>query len=305
MRRLNALPLPPGAGLTRRRALHQLAGLSAATVALDTGAAQAAAQPSQRLVSIGGALTEIVYALGAGADLVGVDTTSTFPEAARTLPQVGYARALSAEGVLALAPSRILATEDAGPPAVLRQLSAAGVPLSVLPARHRFEGMLERVRRVGEFTGRTVQAGQLTQRLHTEWQAVRQKIDSHSGRPPRVLFLLTHNPSQAMVSGRDTQADAMLAYAGAVNVIDGFSGYKPLTPEVVIAARPDAVLLTEQGLRAAGGPAGVLRLPGLAQTPAGRAQRIVALEAMFLLGFGPRLPAAVQALDGALRKAAA
>jgi iron complex transport system substrate-binding protein len=102
-----------------------------------------------------------------------------------------------------------------------------------------------------------------------------------------------------MVAGNDTNAKAMIEYAGGVNALTGFSGFKPLTPEAVIAAAPDVVLGTEQGLKAAGGPEGLLKLPGLADTPAGRSQRVVALEAMLLLGFGPRLPLAVRQLDAA------
>ena len=111
-----------------------------------------------------------------------------------------------------------------------------------------------------------------------------------------------------MVGGRETGADAMLAYAGAVNVMGGsasFAGYKPLTPEAVIAARPDIVLVTDQGLKASGGVDGILKLPGLAQTPAGRTHRIVSQEAMLLLGFGPRMPQALMELDAAFAKAMA
>jgi iron complex transport system substrate-binding protein len=97
----------------------------------------------------------------------------------------------------------------------------------------------------------------------------------------------------------------MLRYAGAVNVLGGVEGYKPLTPEAAIAAAPDVILVTEQGLQAAGGIDGLLEAPGLAQTPAGRARRVVALEALLLLGFGPRLPQAVAALANALHGKAA
>ena len=124
----------------------------------------------------------------------------------------------------------------------------------------------------------------------------------------RVLFILAHAPNQVMVGGRETGADAMLAYAGAVNVMGGqggFAGYKPLTPEAVIAARPDVVLVTDQGLKASGGVDGILTLPGLAQTPAGKQHRIVSQEAMLLLGFGPRMPQALADLDAAFAKAMA
>lgn len=287
---------------TRRSALLQLGTLAGS--ALLAGGLPARAAAARRIVSVGGALTEIVFALQADAELVGVDTTSLYPATAQRLPSVGYARALSAEGVLALAPTQLIATEDAGPPAVLRQLAAAGVPVAVLAANHHFEGLLERVKRVGELTGRVAQATAMQQVLQQDWAQMRSAIARHGvARPVRVLFVLAHAPSQVMVSGLATSAHAMLEYAGAANAITGFSGYKPLTPEAAIAAQPDVILLTDQGLQAAGGIDGVLKLPGLAQSPAGRNRRVIALEAMFLVGFGPRLPAAVSVLDTAIAKA--
>jgi iron complex transport system substrate-binding protein len=282
----------------RRRTCLQLGTLAAFFRVIPIHAANA-----RRIVSIGGALTEIVFALQAHADLVGVDTTSLYPDAAQRLPSVGYARSLSVEGVLALAPTQVIATEDAGPPAVLRQLSASGISMSVLAANHRFEGLTERIKRVGELTGRLAQATAIRQALQQEWARVRAQVAQRTIKPARVLFVLAHTPNQVMVAGTETGAQAMLDYVGAINAINGFTGYKPLTPEAVIAAQPDIVLLTDQGLKAGGGVDGILRLPGLEQTAAGRNHRFISLEAMFLLGFGPRLPAAVSALDAAIGKA--
>ena len=288
-------------GATRRTAMLHLGALTSG--ALLFGVAPARATGARRIVSVGGALTEIVFALEAQAELVGVDTTSLYPANAQKFPSVGYARTLSAEGVLALAPTHVIATEDAGPPAVLRQLSAAGVPVAVLAANHQFEGLMERVKRVGELTGRVAQATALQQALQKDWGQSRAAVSQRgAAKPVRVLFVLAHAPNQTLVSGVGTGAHAMLEYVGATNAVSGFSGYKPLTPEAVIAAQPDVVLLTDQGLLAAGGVDGVLKLPGLAQSPAGRNRRVIALEAMFLLGFGPRLPAAVSVLDTAIAK---
>ncbi|OEZ86995.1 hemin-binding periplasmic protein HmuT precursor [Janthinobacterium sp. HH106] len=263
---------------------------------------------ARRIVSVGGALTEIVYALEAQGELVGVDTTSLYPAVAQQLPQVGYARSLSAEGVLSLAPTQLIATEEAGPQAVLRQVREAGVPVAVLSANNQFEGLLERVKQVGRITGRPEPAARLAQSLQQQWSGALAKVQQRQHAPVRVLFILAHAPNQVMVGGRETGADAMLAYAGAVNVMGGqggFASYKPLTPEAVIAARPDIVLVTDQGLKASGGVDGILKLPGLAQTPAGRKHRIVSQEAMLLLGFGPRMPQALAELDAAFAKAMA
>ena len=305
MRRVNRLELSR-AQMDRRRWLAGAAALACGGAFAQVPVAAPAAP--RRIVSVGGALTETLYALGAQADLVGVDTTSLYPEVARALPSVGYARSLSAEGVLSLRPTLVVASEDAGPPAVLRQLEAASVPLVVLDGDHRFEGVLARTRRLAELSGR-LDAGQvLAARLQQEWRATTERVTrlSATGKaPPRVLFVLSHSIGQVRVAGRDTGADAMVRYAGGVNVFgDAFTGYKPLTPEAAIAAAPDVILGTDQGLLAAGGIDGLLRLPGLAQTPAGRARRVVSLEALLLIGFGPRLPQAVATLaDGLHAKA--
>ncbi|WP_426057433.1 heme/hemin ABC transporter substrate-binding protein [Janthinobacterium sp. PSPC2-1] len=301
------------ASVARRIALKKMgAGALALAAPMQVLAAVSdAGKPvvkARRIVSVGGALTEIVYALGAQGELVGVDTTSLYPAVAQQLPQVGYARTLSAEGVLSLAPTQLIATEEAGPQAVLRQVRDAGVPVAVLNANNQFEGLLERVKQVGQITGRADPAARLAQALQQQWDGALGKVRQRQHAPVRVLFILAHAPNQVMVGGRETGADAMLAYAGAVNVMGGqggFAGYKPLTPEAVIAARPDIVLVTDQGLKASGGVDGILKLPGLAQTPAGRKHRIVSLEAMLLLGFGPRMPQALAELDAAFAKAMA
>ncbi|WP_219118272.1 hemin ABC transporter substrate-binding protein [Janthinobacterium sp. UMAB-56] len=301
------------ASVARRIALKKM-GAGALALAAPMQALAAVADASKpmlkarRIVSVGGALTEIVYALGAQGELVGVDATSLYPAVAQQLAQVGYARTLSAEGVLSLAPTQLIATEEAGPQAVLRQVRAAGVPVAVLNANNKFEGLLERVKQVGRITGRADPAARLAQALQQQWDGTLARVHQRSHAPVRVLFILAHAPNQVMVGGRETGADAMLAYAGAVNVMGGqagFAGYKPLTPEAVIAARPDIVLVTDQGLKASGGVDGILKLPGLAQTPAARKHRIVSQEAMLLLGFGPRMPQALAELDAAFAKAMA
>ncbi|MFZ6780237.1 heme/hemin ABC transporter substrate-binding protein [Undibacterium sp. Ji83W] len=295
----------------RRQALMQLAGLAGLAGAglLPSFAQAATSKGKQRIISVGGAITEIIFALNASNDLVAVDTTSNFPESVQKLPNVGYARALSAEGVLALAPTQIIASEDAGPPAVIRQLTSSGIPLAVLPAHHKFEGVLDRIKQIGELTGTQAQAATLMQSLQQEWTRVRTPIEQRKGKAPKVVFILAHAPNQIMVAGRETAAHAVLEYAGASNALtaanggNGFSGYKPLTPEAMIAAQPDIILVTDQGLKASGGIESVLKLPGVEQTPAGRKRRILSQEAMLMLGFGPRLPSAISQLDSAIIKA--
>jgi iron complex transport system substrate-binding protein len=257
---------------------------------------------AMRLISIGGALTEIVYLLKANTQLVGVDTTSIYPTAATRLPNVGYARSLSAEGILALRPTQVLATEDAGPPMVLKQINDAGISLTILPSGHQLKDVIDRVSAIGKLVHKTNAAEALASQLRLEWRNTQERVADSKYKNIRALFILSQNPSQLMVGGAKTSADAMITYAGARNAIAGFSGFKPLTPESVIAANPDVILVTDQGMKAVGGISGVLRFPGISQTRAGKEQKIVSLEAMYLLGFGPRMPLAVAELNRLLQQ---
>jgi iron complex transport system substrate-binding protein len=282
--------------MQRRRLLLQAA--TAAGLTLQFSGTFAAAR---RIVSVGGALTETVYALGAQAELVGVDTTSLFPAAARTLPSVGYARQLSAEGVLSLAPSLIVASDEAGPAAVLRQLEAARLPVYLLASEHSIEGTAARTEKLGVLIGRAEQGRALAQQIRQDAAAARDRAAAqHRAAPPRVLFVLAHSMSQLRVAGEGTGADAMIRLAGARNALAGLEGYKPLNAEATLAAAPDWILTTDQGLEAAGGVDGLLKVPGLASTAAGRSRRVASVDALLLLGFGPRLPAAIQSLSQAL-----
>jgi len=274
------------------------------TLGLDALAQQptATSAGAMRLISIGGALTEIVYLLKANTQLVGVDTTSIYPASATRLPNVGYARSLSIEGILALRPTQVLASEDAGPPMVLKQITDARIPLTILPSGHQFKDLIDRVSAIGKLVHKTDAAEALVSQLRLEWRNTQERVADSKYKNIRALFILSQNPSQLMVGGAKTSADAMIAYAGARNAIVGFSGFKPLTPEAVIAANPDVILLTDQGMQAVGGISGVLRFPGISQARAGKEQKVISLEAMYLLGFGPRMPLAVAELNQRLQQ---
>jgi iron complex transport system substrate-binding protein len=236
-----------------------------------------------------------VYALEANDLIVGVDTTSIYPDAARSLPSIGYSRTLSAEGVLSLSPSQILCTEDAGPPVVLQQIQDAGIRIQRIPAHHTFTGVCDRVIAIGQAIHQPTRADQLKLQLQQQWARIEDAIKAKPfpSAAPRVLYIHSMNPSQVMVSGQETNANAMIRYAGLRNAMDGFRGYKPLTPEAVIMANPDLILVTDQGLQAIGGRSQLARLPGMKRTKAILSQKVISMDAVYLLGFGPRMPDAV------------
>ncbi|MCQ9376853.1 hemin ABC transporter substrate-binding protein [Methyloversatilis sp. XJ19-49] len=261
----------------------------------------ALADSAQRLVTVGGAVTEIVYALGAGARVVATDTTSTWPEAAQALPRVGYQRALAAEGVLSMRPTLLIATADAGPPVALTQLQVAGVRVLQLDAGHRADQVGSAIRTIAASLALDDAGHALAERFDADWAAARQQVAALPGRP-RALFILDHGGASPMVAGDGTAAAAMIDYAGAANVMAGrFNGYRPLTLEAALAAAPDIIVTTDEAIASAGGRAAFLARPGLAALPAARAGRLVTLDALRLLGFGPRLPAAVLDLAQRMR----
>jgi iron complex transport system substrate-binding protein len=258
-----------------------------------------AQQKTPRIVSVGSSLTEIFYALGAENLLAGVDSTSLYPPQAKSLPQVGYMRALSAEGVLALKPTLIVATTAAGPAAVLDQLRSTGIEVIVLPDHYDYDSVIKKIEVVGKVTGKTAEAQALVDRGLSDMKALKERLAATTGKP-RVLFLLSMSGGAPQAAGRDTAADGIIRLAGGVNAVDGYSGYRPLTPEAVIASRADFVLLPRQSVEALGGVQAVLDQPALNRTPAGRDGKVLQFDALLLLGFGPRTPQAATELAAAL-----
>ncbi len=258
--------------------------------------AQGHADDVPRVVSVGGDVTEIVYALAANSLLVGVDTSSEYPEAATSLPKVGYQRRLSAEGVLSLSPTLVLASADTGPPVALQQIRQAGVRVVVVPDSHTVGTALKKIRAIARALEKTEKGEALAQKLSGDMQQTRQLLAKVSHRP-RVLFIYARGQGTMLVSGKNSSADAMINLAGGANAVTEYDGYKPLTAEAVVAAAPDVILMIDSGLSSLGDVDGLLKVPGVALTPAGHARRIVAMNGLYLLGFGPRLGDAVRDLS--------
>lgn len=288
--------------MTRRLWLQ---GAAASMAALQMPMLRAQEAPP-RLVSLSGGMTEVVYRLGADSLLVGTDTTSTFPPAALRTPKVGYMRQLSAEGVLALRPTALLGTDEAGPARVLDQLRGAGLALHLVQADHTFDELRAKVRAVAQASGRIDAGKALEAELARRWQAslqqaaqARQRRRARNQAEPKVLFVMAH-ADRPQGAGVETAAHAMLSFAGVRNVLAGGRGYQALTAEAVAQAAPDIILTTQDSVQASGGVERFWQHPGLAFTPAARQQRLIAMDAMALLGFGPRLPEALDELRHAL-----
>lgn len=275
-------------------------GLTILLVALTVAVASARANgPPQRIVSVGGSLTEIVFALNAEDRLVAVDATSSYPPRAEALPDIGYMRQLAAEPILAMAPDLVLLVEDAGPKRVIDQLRAAGLAMEIIPDEPTPEGVRVKIARVSDALGLAERGRALTADFDAAQAALARRLDG-VGERPRVLFLLAIGSGAPLAAGRDTSAASIIALAGGTNALDAFEGYKPLAPEAAAAARPDVLLVTEGTLERLGGAAALLARPEIASSPAASNGRLIAMDALLLLGFGPRTPQAATILAEAL-----
>ena len=250
---------------------------------------------ARRIVAVGGALTEIVYALGLEDRLVGIDTTSLYPlRALREKPNVGYMRQLSAEGVLGLNPELILATEGSGPKETLAVLTEAKVPIVTVPELFGEAGIIERIRIVARELGAEARGACLSEAVEKDLAAMR-KLRAKVGEKRRVMFVMSFVNGRAMVAGKKTAAHEIIALSGAANAIDDYDGYKPLSEEAIVAAKPDVILVMQRG-RDSITPDAIFSNAAFSLTPAAKDKSLIAMDGLYLLGFGPRTAAAARDL---------
>ena len=290
--------------LPSRRAF--LGGL-AATGFLGASNGQAAGEQvsgGRRIVSIGGAVTEIVFALGHGGDVVATDTTSDFPgEFTAALPKVGYLRALASEGILSLKPDLVLADHDAGPPDALRQIAEVGVALQHFPEKPGADGVPAKIAFIGRALRDEAASGDLAAAFAADLAAIRTAVAALEKRPS-VLFLLNAGATGLRGAGAATGAHEMIELSGGRNAFGAAEGYQSVSPEAALAADPDFILMMRQSIEEVGGVEAVRRLPVLAHLKATAEGRILGLPGSYLLGFGPRTAHAARDLAALLHPGA-
>ncbi|WP_296981082.1 MULTISPECIES: heme/hemin ABC transporter substrate-binding protein [unclassified Thalassolituus] len=238
------------------------------------------------VVSIDGALTEIIYQLGAEQRLAAVDTTSVYPEAATQLPQVGYMRQLSAEGILSVKPSLVIASRDAGPESVFEQIQAAGVRVVRIKTADSVDGVAEKIRQVADALNMSAQGDALAVQVTAQSQQVLAQLPAD--KQPATLFLLGAGGRGLMAAGQGTRADALLSLLGARNVLN-YAGYKPVSAEGAVQAAPDFVLVGHTGAEQSDSVKTTL-----AMTPAAQNDAVHGVDVGMMLSFGPRLPQALE-----------
>ena len=263
--------------------------------------AQAVADPATRVVSIGGAVTEIVFALGEEHRLVARDTTSNHPPAALELPNVGYRGRLSPENILAVNPDLIISEEGAGPHEVVELLKQAALPMVTIPHGYDVAAVQAKITTVAEALDVSDKGATLAAKVGADMQAA---MEESADVPPRkVLFVLSTQGGRIMAAGINTAADGIISLAGGVNVMADFEGYKPVTDEAISTSGVEVILMMDRAGINPGTDEELLALPALTATPVADTRAVVRIDGMLLTGFSVRTPEAVRALAQALREA--
>lgn len=282
--------------IVRRSVLIRIAALAATLMAAATPAPAAEAQ---RIVALGGAITEILYAIGLADRIVAVDTTSLYPpEALKEKKNVGYLRALSPEGVIGLSPSLILAAEGAGPPDAINVIRNAGINFAAIPDRFDGEGIVEKIRAVTQRVGEPERGACLIRAIQPSLEAL-EALRPNVATKRRVMFILSLSNGRVMAAGTHTAADGVIHMASAENALGAMEGYKAVSDEAIIAAKPDAILVMQRPGFAIGAD-DVFALQALRSTPAGAARAFISMDGQYLLGFGPRTAHAARDLAAQL-----
>jgi iron complex transport system substrate-binding protein len=254
-------------------------------------------EAQERLVTAGGSITEIVAALGAQNQLVGVDMSSTYPESIKQLPQIGYWKQLNIEGILSLKPTLLMTWQDAEPKLIFQQLTQANVkvlrlqrlPMSLALLKHN-------IQLIGNALNQDLVATQLINQIDQQLAQTQQSIHSYQIQP-KVLFLF-NLAGAIQVAGKNTVADSIITLAGGNNIAE-HDNYKNYSAEAFITANPDVVIVTSQALEATDGIDRLATIPGLIHTSAWQNKRIVAIDQALILGMGPRIgEAVIQLVEG-------
>lgn len=254
-----------------------------------------AAQP-KRIITLSGALSETVYALGLGANIVAVDVTSEYPEDINRKPRVSKDRNISLEGLLAFKPDLIIAPPAEMNKATEDKLKQLGIKVQIIGQEYSVKGAQHFIKQVGAVVNRTQAANQLAGKINTYVKTALSRIKTDD-KKPKVLFIYAQGVGVMSVAGKGSQLDAIINLAGGRNAVQEFNDFKPYSTEALIKSNPDVLLLFDFGASSLGGKNAVLRMPGVAMTNAGKAKRIVTMNGPLLTNFSTRLPQAIQELN--------
>ncbi len=240
----------------------------------------------QRIITAGGAASEIVCALGHCAHIVATDRTSTFPEHLQGLPSIGYRSGISAEGIIAQRPDLIIFEREYPTPELATQLASSGIQTLAIPGDKTLAAAKERIQLVAKQLGKKAEGDALVTRIDTQLSELTQKLGKSP--QPTVLCVYARGAGNLQVGGKNSAFD-LLKLAGAKNAAEQIEGYKPLNAEALLVANPDFILFFTSGLESLGGIEAALNITGVAQTTAGKKKQIISMDGGKLTSWGPRI----------------
>ena len=258
------------------------------------------AQP-KRIITLGGAITETVVALGFEKQIVAVDVTSEYPESMKKLPKVSKNRSVSAEGIMAFRPDLVIAPHGDVPYGVIQSLKGAGINFIAIKQEYSIKGALAFIREVGDVLGIKEKGNKLALDTEQRINKVLQKVKK-STEKPKVLFIYARGMGTMTVAGKGSNMDAIISLAGGLNAIQEFSRYKTYNTEALVNANPDILLLFDFGVESLGGNHAILEMPGVAFTNAGKNKRVIAVDGPLMINFSTRLDLAILTLHEELIK---
>lgn len=256
-----------------------------------------------RIVVLNGDFTEVVFALGLGANIAAVDSSATYPREALALPKVGYQRTLSAEGILAMRPSVVIGSSSAGPAEVIEQVRSTGVPVVILDAVFTLDGVGKKIRGVAQALGVPERGEEIASGVEKEIAEVRALAAQAEERPSAVFFYM-RGLDTLLIGGAGDLSHELFEASGAVSggaAAGVREPWVPLTSEALVAANPDCIVAFTAGLESVGGAEGLKRIPGVAQTNAAANGCILDFEGLYFRGGGPRTGALLRELLAAFQ----
>jgi len=243
-----------------------------------------------KIVSLSGAITETIAALGKGSEIVGKDVTSTFPADLKA-QELGHVRSMTIEPIMAVSPSLILASEKDLNPELMKKIQESGIKTEFVQQEYSVEGAKNLIKKVAEILG------------VTDVQNLNDKIDADIAqvqpivKKPKVLFIYARGAGNLMVAGTGTPMEALIKIAGGENAVSDFTDFKPLTPEALVQGNPDVILMFDSGIQSLGGIDGILKVPGVKQTNAGKNKKVITMDGGLMSSFGPRVGEAALELN--------
>lgn len=245
-----------------------------------------------RIVSLSGAVSETLAGLGLEDNIIGVDVTSTYPASLQSKAKVGNTHNLNVESILALKPDYVISMKERGiKPEQATQLQQAGVKVWVIDQEYSVEGTKKYITMLADSFHKEEEAKKMADAIDASY-ATLPKYNTQ----PSVMFIYARGAGALSVCGKDMPMAKMIEMAGGVNAGNDFEGFKPLTAEAVVKNNPDAILLFSSGLQSVDGPEGMLKVPGVAQTNAGKNKNFIVMDGELLSGFGPRIVEAIKEL---------